>query len=154
VQGDARQIGGDKFHPIFEADGPNDHTRFHYRIDLLSAGTLAAGFRYRVSSPKKETLLMRAILTTAFVAATAIGGFFATEAQARFYTPHLTAPSLVEEAACVTRRERVVRPNGRVVYRTVRRCGVPPAMRGCRTIRERVVRPNGSVVYRTVRRCR
>jgi|SRR5690348_465419 len=34
----------------------------------------------------------------------------------------LKAPSLVEQAACRTIRSRVVRPNGRVVFRTVRRC--------------------------------
>jgi hypothetical protein len=65
---------------------------------------------------------MRTILPTAFVAAAAIGGFFAPAAQARFYTPQLTAPTLLEEAACVTRRERVRRPNGAVVVRAVRRC--------------------------------
>jgi hypothetical protein len=75
------------------------------------------------------------------------------------------APSLVEQAACVVRRERVVRPNGRVVYRTVRRCGVPAWDRGyhhghrygygapCRMVRERIVRPDGRVVVREVRRC-
>jgi hypothetical protein len=50
-----------------------------------------------------------------------------------------------------------VRPNGRVVYRTVRNCGVPAWQRRvdrCRTVRERIVRPNGNVVYRTIRRCR
>jgi len=71
-----------------------------------------------------------------------------------------TARPMIEEAACVTRRVRTVRPNGRVVYRTVRRCGVPAYGRpyrgyrgGCRMIRERIVRPNGSVVYRQTRRC-
>jgi hypothetical protein len=77
---------------------------------------------------------------------------------ARFYDPAIQAPSLVEDVACRTVRERVVRPNGRVIYRTKRTCG--PGWRGplaggqCRFIRERVVRPNGSVVYRSVRRCR
>jgi hypothetical protein len=100
---------------------------------------------------------MRTILPTAFVAAAAIGGFFAPAAQARFYTPQLTAPTLVEEAACVVRRERIVRPNGSVVFRDVRRCGVAPVVRpvvGCQTVRERVRRPNGTVVVRAVRRCR
>ena len=73
-------------------------------------------------------------------------------------------PSLVEQAGCVVRRERVVRPGGRVVYRTVRRCGVgwdrgyrhgPRYGYGapCRIVRERIVRPNGRVVVREVRRC-
>jgi hypothetical protein len=65
---------------------------------------------------------MRAILPIAFVAASAIGAFFAPAAQARFYMPQLTAPTLVEEAACAMRRVRTVQPNGRVVYRNVRRC--------------------------------
>jgi hypothetical protein len=48
-----------------------------------------------------------------------------------------------------------MRPNGRVIYRTVRRCTPDWGWRDrCRTVRERVVRPNGSIVYRTVRRCR
>jgi len=102
---------------------------------------------------------MRAIILPAF--ALALGaGFFAApqEAQARFSPEQIQAPSLVEDVACVTRRIRTVRPNGRVVYRTVRRCGVPAWQQRrvdrCRTIRERVVRPNGNVVYRTIRRCR
>lgn len=77
----------------------------------------------------------------------------------------LQAPSLVDQVACVTRRERVVTPSGRVVYRTVRRCGVGWD-RGyryghrygygapCRVVRERIVRPDGRVVVREVRRCR
>jgi hypothetical protein len=101
---------------------------------------------------------MRAIILPAL--ALALGaGFFAApqEAHARFSPERIQAPSLVDDVACVTRRIRTVRPNGRVVYRTVRRCGVPAWQRRvdrCRTIRERVVRPNGNVVYRTIRRCR
>lgn len=100
---------------------------------------------------------MRALVLPAF--ALALGaGFLAApqaQAQARFNGLQVQAPSLVEDAACVVRRERVVRPNGRVIYRTVRRCGVGPGPRmgGCRVTRERVVRPNGRVIYRTVRRC-
>jgi hypothetical protein len=62
----------------------------------------------------------------------------------------------VDDVACVTQRVRTVRPNGRVVYRTERRCGVRPARFGdhCRMVRERVYRPNGTVVVRNVRRCR
>jgi hypothetical protein len=77
---------------------------------------------------------------------------------ARFYDPAMQAPSLVEDVACRTVRERVVRPNGRVIYRTKRTCDRdwrrPWASGKCRTVRERIVRPNGSVVYRTKRRCR
>ena len=101
---------------------------------------------------------MRAIILPAF--ALALGaGFLAApqEAQARFGAEQLQAPSLVDDVACVTRRVRTVLPNGRVVFRTVRDCGVRPHMRRverCRTVRERVVRPNGRVVYRDIRRCR
>ncbi|QFU15267.1 hypothetical protein [Microvirga thermotolerans] len=100
---------------------------------------------------------MRAILLPAFAAALGLGFFAAPEAQARFNGAQVQAPSLVENVACVTRHVRTVRPNGRVVYRTVRDCGVRPGWYRpgpCRMIRERVVRPNGSVVYRTIRRCR
>jgi hypothetical protein len=101
---------------------------------------------------------MRAIILPAF--ALALGaGFFAApqEAHARFSPERIQAPSLVDDVACATRRVRGVRPNGSVVYRTVRQCGVPAwqnRVDRCRTVRERVVRANGSVVYRAVRRCR
>lgn len=73
-------------------------------------------------------------------------------AQARFQNPALQLPSQAEPVACRTVRERVVRPNGRVIYRTKRVC--TPGWRGpCRIVRERVVRPNGTVVYRSIRRC-
>jgi hypothetical protein len=100
---------------------------------------------------------MRALILPAFVVALGAGFLAAPEAQARFNAAQIQAPSLVEDVACVTRRVRTVRPNGRVVYRTVRRCGVPawnrPANR-CRWVQERVYRPNGNVVVRNVRRCR
>jgi hypothetical protein len=70
------------------------------------------------------------------------------QASARFSPHHIAAPSLVQDVACRIRQVRTVRPNGRVVYRTVRTC-TPE----CRTVRERIVRPNGTIVYRTVRRC-
>lgn len=101
---------------------------------------------------------MRAFIVP--VAALIFGAGFLTaapEAQARFSPQQIETPSLVENVACVTRRVRTVRPNGRVVYRNVRRCGVPAwERRGprCRIVRERVYRPNGSVVVRDVRRCR
>ena len=100
---------------------------------------------------------MRAIILPAFALALGAGFFSAPEAQARFNGGPLAAPSLVEDAQCVQRRIREVRPNGRVVYRTVTDCGVRarPRYRGrCRTVRERGVRPNGRVVYREIRRCR
>jgi hypothetical protein len=100
---------------------------------------------------------MRAIILPAFAFALGLGFFTAPEAQARFNAAQLQAPSLVDDVACVTRRIRTVRPNGRVVYRTVRRCGVPAWQRRgdrCRIVRERVYRPNGNVVVRNIRRCR
>jgi hypothetical protein len=68
----------------------------------------------------------------------------------------LTAPGLTEQAACRVIRSRIVAPNGRVTYKTVRRCGGPVVMQApaCKTVRERIVRPNGSIVFKTVKRCR
>jgi hypothetical protein len=102
---------------------------------------------------------MRAIILPAIALAFGAVLFAAPqEAHARFGPEQVQAPSLVDNVACVTRRIRTVRPNGRVVYRTVRRCGVPAWQQRrvdrCRTVRERIVRPNGNVVYQTVRRCR
>jgi hypothetical protein len=100
---------------------------------------------------------MRAIILPAFALVVGASFFSAPEAQARFNASPLEAPSLVEDVQCVTRQVRTVRPNGRVVYSTVRNCGVGPGPRWrdrCRTVRERVVRPNGRVVYREIRRCR
>jgi hypothetical protein len=99
---------------------------------------------------------MRAIILPAFAFALGVGFFAAPEAQARFNASQVEAPSLVENARCVIRRVRTVRPNGRVVYRTVRRCGVRARPRWdnrCRIVRERVIRPNGRVIYRNIRRC-
>jgi hypothetical protein len=100
---------------------------------------------------------MRIFLIPAAAFLLGAGLLAAPEAQARFSPQQVEAPSLVDNVACVTRRVRTVRPNGRVVYRTVRQCGVPAVRRSvnrCSTVRERVVRPNGNVVYRDVRRCR
>jgi hypothetical protein len=75
---------------------------------------------------------------------------------ARFQDPALRTPPMVENVACRVVRERIVRPNGRVVYRTKNVCSRGHSWRGrnCRTVRERIVRPSGAVVYRSVRRCR
>jgi hypothetical protein len=100
---------------------------------------------------------MRSLTIAAALAALSIGLIPAGTAQAaRFYNPAIQAPSLVEDVACRTVRERVVRPGGAVVYRTKRMCGPGPFARGrdCRMVRSKIVRPNGAVVYRTVRRCR
>jgi hypothetical protein len=97
--------------------------------------------------------MMRNILFGASAAVLAIMAFPATEANARFSPQVVEAPALIEEAQCVVRRERVVRPNGAVVYRTARRCGPGPRRGGCKVVRERVERPNGNVVFRTRRVC-
>jgi hypothetical protein len=93
----------------------------------------------------------------AFAIATVVGLFAAAPdaADARMLNPNLGAPSLVETVACRTVRERVIRPGGRVIYRTKRVCTprVTVGGPGCVVRRERVVRPNGSVVFRSVRRC-
>ncbi|HYF53077.1 MAG TPA: hypothetical protein VEA41_02335 [Salinarimonas sp.] len=62
-------------------------------------------------------------------------------------------PAAWAQGRCAVRRERIVRPNGRVVVRTVRNCR-PARVERCRVERQRVVRPNGRVVVRTVRTCR
>lgn len=100
---------------------------------------------------------MRILAVPAFAIAVGAGLLAAPQAQARFSPAQVEAPSLVEDAQCVRRQIRTVRPNGRVVYRTVTDCGVRRGwdrMDGCRVVRERVYRPNGNVVTRTVRRCR
>ncbi|MGO4389017.1 hypothetical protein AB4Y85_15910 [Microvirga sp. 2YAF29] len=100
---------------------------------------------------------MRVFLIPAAALFLGAGFLAAPEAQARFSPQQIETPSLVDNVACVTRRVRTVRPNGRVVYRTVRQCGVPAWQRRgerCRIVRERIQRPNGSVVVRDVRRCR
>jgi len=96
---------------------------------------------------------MRLMLSAAGAAALAV--FIAgssTAAHARFQNPALQLPSVAEPVACRVVRERVVRPGGRVIYRSRRVC--TPRWGGpCRMVRERVVRPNGAVVYRSIRRC-
>jgi hypothetical protein len=88
--------------------------------------------------------------------------FTAPEAQARF-GPGVSVPNQVEQVACRIVRQRVVRPNGRVVFVNRRIChpGVVTAPRRavvaprarCRIVRERVVTPGGRAVMRDVRRC-
>jgi hypothetical protein len=69
--------------------------------------------------------------------------------------PVITGTTSVEPAACRTVRERVVRPNGSVVYRMKKTCGVGPVPmhRHCTMVKERIHRANGAVVFRSVRRC-
>ena len=96
------------------------------------------------------------------VAAALFGLALATpQAQAMVANPGVSAPAVAESVACRTVRTRVVRPNGRVVYRTKRSCGHGMMHRhhgyrhhGCRMERQRIVRPNGAVVYKQIRRCR
>lgn len=89
-----------------------------------------------------------AVAGAAFVVA-----FSSTVAGARPGPRAVAAPALVEAAQCVVRKERVERPNGAVVYRTVRRCGPGPRAGGCKNVRERVERPNGDVVFRSRQVC-
>ena len=95
---------------------------------------------------------MRQFLIAAALVTATFAGFKSTEANARFSPQAIEAPALVEAAACTVRRVRTVRPNGRVVVRSVRPCG-PGIGNRCRVVRERVVRPNGRVIVRSVRRC-
>jgi hypothetical protein len=74
-------------------------------------------------------------------------------AQAAVYHSVATGPALTEPVACRVVRERIVRPNGSLVYRQKRTCGAGWGPH-CQTIREKVRRPNGTVVYRKVKRCR
>jgi hypothetical protein len=101
---------------------------------------------------RQDSNMNRAFFGAAAVAL-AVGAFSATEADARIGLQAVEASTLVEQAQCAVRRERVVRPNGAVVFRTVRRCGPGPRFGGCKVVRERVERPNGNVVFRTRRVC-
>jgi hypothetical protein len=94
-------------------------------------------------------LLLATIGATLAIAAATLA---APPAHARFDKTIIT-PNHVEDVACRVVRTRVVRPGGRVVFRTRRVCG--PAVRPrCRVVQQRTVRPNGSVVVRSIRRCR
>jgi hypothetical protein len=99
------------------------------------------------------------VFATAALLAFGLGAGLATSqrAEAMVANPGVSAPALVDHVACRTVRTRVVRPSGRVVYRTTRRCGprrwARPHHR-CVMERQRIVRPSGAVVYKRVRRCR
>lgn len=96
---------------------------------------------------------------TVFGLAAAFGGLVLLSpapASARFPAQPIAAPILIEDVDCRVRRVRTVRPNGRVIYKTVRTCTPgyqDRSWRDCRNIRKRVVRPNGRVVYKNIRRC-
>lgn len=97
--------------------------------------------------------MRKALVIAAFAT---LAGLGTAPATAQIRPVQVTAPDPVEPVACVLRRERVVRPNGAVVFRTARRCGPGSggfARPGCRVVRERVERPNGAVVFRSIRRC-
>lgn len=66
----------------------------------------------------------------------------------------IVAPSLLDQVACRMVRQRIVRPNGRVVFRTVRSCDRAQFRPNCRVKQVRTVRPNGRVIHRTIRTCR
>src|SRR4051794_32157197 len=101
---------------------------------------------------------MRGFVIGALAALAGAAAFSASDASAQGLGGGLAAPSLVTEAACVTRR--IEGPGG---VRVVRRCGpevgmggphvgMGRGMGGCRVIKERVMTPRGMVV-RTTRRC-
>jgi hypothetical protein len=96
---------------------------------------------------------MRLVLATLGAAAAIAAATFVTPpAHARF-DKTIVAPDHIEDVACRVVRTRVVRPGGRVVFRTRRVCG-PAVGPRCRVVQQRTVRPNGTVVVRSVRRCR
>jgi hypothetical protein len=133
-------------------------------VNARSSEFLAVGERLRgsiisesvVTSERPDMRLTLTVLGAAsFFAALAAS---APQAYAQFHNPALArVPSAAETAACRIVRERVVRPDGRVIYRSRRVCGPaigrPHWRTGCRVVRERVVRPNGTVIYRSIRRC-
>ena len=103
------------------------------------------------STRVKRRILMRLFLATIGATAIAAVALMTPPAHARF-DKTIAVPNQVEAVACRVVRTRVVRPSGRVVFRTRRVCR--PAMGPrCRVVKHRTVRPNGSVVVRTVRRC-
>ena len=96
------------------------------------------------------------IATLAFAAAAALGTLLLPQtAQALSVNPNVSAPQLTENVACRVVRSQVIRPGGRVSYRTRTVCTPMVRPRGrCTMERQRIVRPNGAVVFKTVRRCR
>lgn len=105
----------------------------------------------KTASKLKVAAFAFAAITSAVIAAP-------HRAEARMANPGLTAPSLVEDVACRTVRERVRRPNGAVAWTTRRVCTPGPVVRRggprCVIERQRIVRPNGAVIHKQVRRCR
>jgi hypothetical protein len=101
--------------------------------------------------------MMRSASLATFVFVSALLGLssFSTVRAATFSSPAITGTSLIEPVACRTARERVVRPNGSVVFRVKRRCGLAQIRprRHCTMVKERIHRANGTVVFRSVRRC-
>ncbi|MGD9924272.1 MAG: hypothetical protein AB7V13_22950 [Pseudorhodoplanes sp.] len=93
-------------------------------------------------------LFLAALGAAAAIAAAAVA---TPPAHARF-DKTIAVPNQVEAVACRVVRTRVVRPGGRVVFRTRRVCR-PSIGPRCRMFKQRIVRPNGRVVVRTVRRC-
>lgn len=100
----------------------------------------------------------RISFATAALAAAAILGAVSLPQQALALpaNPTMSVPQLTENVACRVVRSQVIRPGGRVSYRTRTVCTpsvVRPRAR-CTMERQRIVRPNGAVVFKTVRRCR
>jgi hypothetical protein len=102
--------------------------------------------------------MMRSARLATFVFVSALLGLssFSTAQAATFSPPPaIKGSSLIEPVACRTVRQRVVRPNGSVVYRVKRRRGLAQVRPGrhCTVVKERIRRANGSVVFRSIRRC-
>jgi hypothetical protein len=101
--------------------------------------------------------MMRPARLATLVVSAMLGFSSLSAAQAATFSPPpaVKGTSLAEPVACRTVRERVVRPNGSVVYRVKRNCGLAqaPHRRHCTMVKERIHRANGSVVFRSVRRC-
>lgn len=102
---------------------------------------------------------MRHMIMSALAAAALMTMLPHGASAARFQDPSLaTASPLVEQAACRTVRTKTY-VRGRVVYKTVQKCGLPafrPTHRAqsCSNVKTRVRTASGSFVLKTVRRCR
>ena len=102
---------------------------------------------------------MRHLIMSALAAAALSTMLPQVASAARFQDPSLaTASPLVEQAACRTVKTRTY-VRGRVVYKTVRKCGLPVVRptyhaQNCSTVKTRVRTSAGKYVFKTVRRCR
>jgi hypothetical protein len=105
---------------------------------------------------EEETMRSASLATFALVSAFMGLSSLPSAQAATLSPPAIEGPSLIEPVACRTVRQRVVRPNGSVVYRFKRQCGLVQVRprRHCTVIKERIRRANGTVVFRSIRRCK